>query len=451
MPALFASPAAACDMNETIPAQRLPPEADQKFDVGATDDSLPLMSRLFDELGDIYRVYAPSRHSYTWLSNHPDDVKRVLVSNHKNYVKGIGFDRVRILLGNGIVTSDGELWRRQRYMMQPAFHRRVLTQFGKLIDDANDRFLARWAAQAARGERINVTNDMSALALEVILQSILGTDLELLAAQPGGNPFDIFTEDTVRDLKFAYRFRQLTRQIAQLIARRRTEPADAHFDFLGMMMAARDRETGVGMSEKELVDEVTTLIVAGHETTANTLNWAWYLISQHPEVEAKMHAEIDAMPEEPAPALARMEELKYTHNVIDETLRLYPPVWVFSRRAIDSDELSGYTLPAGADLLLSPYHLHRHPRYWKEPNSFHPERFDAEHEAERPRFAYMPFSAGPRHCIGEAFSFYEMLIHLSKVGRRYRLRFEHEGPVEFEAQVNLRTRHPLYMTLEPRR
>jgi cytochrome P450 len=437
-------------VNETNPAPRLPPEAAEPFDIGATPDSLPRITRLFDELGDIYRVYAPSRRSHTWLSNHPDDIKRVLVSNHRNYVKGIGFDRVRILLGNGIVTSDGELWKRQRYMMQPIFHRRVLTQFGRMIDEANDRFLAGWAAQAARGATINVTTDMSALALEVILRALFGTDLDRLAAQPGGNPFDIFTDESVRDLKFAYRFRQLTKLIQQLIERRRGEPAESHFDFLGMLLAARNRETGAGMTDREMIDEVTTLIVAGHETTANTLNCAWYLLSQHPQVEAKMHAEIDAMPEESAPGLARMEELGYTKSIIDETLRLYPPVWVFSRRAIDADVLSGFELPAGTDLLLSPYHLHRHPRYWKDPEGFHPERFDAAHEAERPRFAYMPFSAGPRHCIGETFSVYEMLIHLSKVGRRYRLRLEHEGPVEFEAQVNLRTRHPLHMRLEPR-
>lgn len=436
-------------MNATSPTQQ-PPEAPEPFDVGATDDSLEVMSRLFAQLGDIWRVYSPQRKSYTWLINHPDDIKRVLLSNHKNYTKGIGFDRVRILLGNGLVTSDGELWRRNRYMMQPAFHRRVLTQFGEMIDSANDRFLARWANEASRGEKINVTNEMSVLALEVIIRSIFGKDLEVLEAQPGGNPFDLFTDESARDLKFAYRFRQLTKLIAQLIERRRGEPPESHFDFLGMMMNARDKETGVGMTDKELIDETTTLIVAGHETTANTLNWAWYLISQNPQVEALMHAEIDAMPEERAPSLSRMEELKYTHNLLDETLRLYPPVWVFSRRAIEADVLSGFELPAGTDLLLSPYHLHRHPRYWKDPDAFRPERFDAAHEAERPRFAYMPFSAGPRHCIGETFSFYEMLIHLSKVGRRYRLRFEHEGPIEYEAQVNLRTRHPLFMTLEPR-
>jgi len=438
-------------VNETIPANPLPPEAEEPFDIGATDDSLARMSQLFAGLGDIYRVYAPSRGAHTWLTIHPDDVKRVLVSNHRNYVKGIGFDRVRILLGNGIVTSDGELWKRQRYMMQPMFHRRVLTQFGHMIDAANDRFLAGWAEQAGSGKLINVTNDMSALALEVILRALFGHDLDMLATRPGGNPFDLFTDESARDLKFAYRFRLLTRDIAQLIERRRAEPPESHFDFLGMLMAARDRETGAGMTDKEMIDEVTTLIVAGHETTANTLNWAWYLISQHPQVEARLHAEFDAMPEETAPGLARIEELKYAKSVLDETLRLYPPVWVFSRRALAPDALSGFALPAGTNLLLSTYHLHRHPRYWKDPDEFRPERFDAAHEAERPRFAYMPFSAGPRHCIGEAFSFFEMLIHLSKVGRRYRLRFEHEGPIEYEAQVNLRTRHPLFMTLEPRR
>jgi cytochrome P450 len=438
-------------MIATSAGLREPPEADIPFDLGATDETLALISRLFDRYGDLYRVWSPSRRSFGWVVNDADAVKRVLVSNHRNYVKGVGFERVRILLGNGIVTSDGELWRRQRYMMQPAFHRRVITRFGALIDAANDQLIADWSAQGARGERINVTNDMSALALEIILRAILGVDHDRLAASPGGNPFDLFTEDSARDLQFAYRFRQLTREIGAMIARRRGEPADAHFDFLGMMMQARDRESGAGMSDRELIDEVTTLIVAGHETTANTLNWAWYLISQHPEVEAALQASFDAVREEAAPPLAAIEQFSYAKCVLDEVLRLYPPVWLFSRKALGADELAGYALPAGADVFLSPYQLHRHPRYWREPNAFRPERFDAAHEAERPRFAYMPFSAGPRHCIGETFSFYEMLIHLSKVMRRFRLRYEPEGPVEFEAQINLRTRHPLYMTLEARR
>lgn len=407
------------------------------------------MRELFARYGDVYRVYAPGRKTWTYVIHHPDDVKRVLVSNHRNYTKGVGLDRVKILLGNGIMTSEGEFWKRQRYMMQPMFHRKVITEFARLIDAANERFIAKWEAQAARGELVNVTEDMSELTLEIVLQSIFGKDLERLARQPGGNPFDVVTKHQARDLQFAYKFRSLGKLIAKLMRRRR-ETGEEHFDFIAMLMNARDKDTGDAMNERELIDEIMTLVVAGHETTASGLNWTWYLLSQHPGVEGKLHAEIDAAPEVLEPGLAQMEALSYTSNVINEALRLYPPGWLLSRRAIAADVLGGYEVPAGTDVLLSPYFLHRHPKFWKEPEAFRPERFDAEHEAERPRFAYMPFAAGPRHCIGETFALYEMLMHLYKVARRYRLTYMPEEPLEIEAQINLRTQHPLFMKLERR-
>jgi enediyne biosynthesis protein E7 len=215
-------------------------------------------------------------------------------------------------------------------------------------------------------------------------------------------------------------------------------------------MSARDKETGDPMNERELIDEVMTLVVAGHETTASALNWTWYLLSRHPQAEARLHAEIDSTPEQPAPSLAQMEALAYTHQVVEEALRLYPPGWLLSRRSIGSDVLGGYPIPAGTDVLLSPYVLHRHPGFWTEPDAFKPDRFAPENEAQRSRFAYMPFAAGPRHCIGETFALYEMLMHLYKVARRYRLIYESAAPVALEAQINLRTRHPLYMRLERR-
>jgi cytochrome P450 len=193
-----------------------------------------------------------------------------------------------------------------------------------------------------------------------------------------------------------------------------------------------------------------TLVVAGHETTASALNWTWYLLSQHPEVEAKLHAELDATPEETAPGLAQMEALKYTHAVIDEALRLYPPGWILSRRTIGPDTLGGFEIPAGTSVMLSPYVLHRHPTFWKDPDKFWPERFLPEHDDDRPRFAYMPFAAGPRHCIGETLALYEMLMHLYKVARRYRLTYVADRPIELEAQINLRTKNPLFMRLERR-
>jgi len=426
-----------------------PPEIDLQFDLGATDDSLERMVELFARYGDIYRVYAPGRKSHTWVINHPDDVKRVLVSNHRNYTKGTGLDRVRILLGNGLMTSEGDFWRHQRSMMQPLFHRRVVTEFNQLLEAANNRFIEKWGAQAARGELVNLTDDMSELTLEIVLGSIFGKDLATLTRQPGGNPFEVVTKEPARDLRFAYRFRSLAKLVSNLMAQRRAAPAE-HFDYLSMLMNVRDKETGDPMTERALIDEVMTLVVAGHETTASALNWAWYLLATHPEADARMHAEIEATPELTAPSLGRMEELSYTQNVVNEALRLYPPGWLLSRRTIDADVLSGFEVPPGTDVLLSPYLLHRHPQYWKEPDAFRPERFDAEHESERPRFAYIPFAAGPRHCIGESLALYEMLMHLYKVGRHYRLRLASDEPVELEAQINLRTRKPLVMRLERR-
>src|SRR6187551_3499154 len=322
----------------------LPPLADMQFDIGADDDAIHRMTELFALHGDIYRFHSPARRAEMWVINHPDDVKRVLVSNHKNYTKGMGLDRVKILLGNGIMTSEGDLWKRQRYMMQPAFHRRVITEFSKLIDACNERFIAKWEAQAARGELVNITDDMSELTLEIVLLSIFGTDLERLSKEMGGNPFDIVTKEPARDLKFAYKFRQLAKLVGSLAVRRRAEKTE-HFDFLQMLMDARDKETGAPMSEKELIDEAMTLIVAGHETTASGLNWTWYLLSQNPEAEALLHAEIDATDERSQPSLSDLEQLSYTRNVVDEALRLYPPGWLLSRRTIQADVLSGFAVP----------------------------------------------------------------------------------------------------------
>jgi cytochrome P450 len=436
-------------MTESARSPARPPEPDAQFDIGSTEDSLERMRELFARYGDIYRVYAPGRKSYTYVIHHPDDVKRVLVNNHKNYTKGVGLDRVKILLGNGIMTSEGEFWRKQRYMMQPMFHRRVITEFARVIDTENDRFIARWEAQAARGESVNVTDDMSELTLDIVLRAVFGRDLDRLTQESGGNPFSVVTKEPARNLQFAYKFRSLGKLVAALMRRRATE-AYEHIDFLAMLMAARDKETGDAMSERELIDEVMTLVVAGHETTASALNWTWYLLALHPQVERRLHAELDAAPVQSSPSLAQMEALPYTQQVVNEALRLYPPGWLLSRRTIAPDVLAGFEIPAGADVLLSPYLLHRHPLFWPDPDAFRPERFSPEHEAARPRFAYMPFAAGPRHCIGETFALYEMLMHLYKVARRYRLTYLSTEPIELEAQINLRTKNPLYMRLERR-
>src|SRR5579871_4170475 len=447
-------------------AARTPPEPDFSFNIGDAEDSLEHMRALLARFGDIYRVYSPGRRRYAYVINHPDDVRRVLVVNHGNYIKGFGLDRVKVLTGNGLVTSEGDFWRSQRAMMQPMFQRKHLTRFAGFVAAANERLLMRWERQAGSGapaggsagaptgapveNRINVTDDLSALTLEIILRAIFGEDFDRMSDGSGNHPFQFVASDPTRDLGFAYRFRQLRTLVAELAARRRQEAVAEPEDFLGMLVAARARGTGASMGERELIDEVMTLIIAGHETAASTLNSAWYLLTQHPEIEARLHAEVDAAAEPAILDLAATENLRYTRAVLVETLRLYPPVWLISRRTLAPDVLAGYEIPAGVDVLLSPYFVQRHPQFWSEPEKFWPERPEAAQEARRARCAYIPFSAGPRHCIGESMGMFEMCVHLFKVARRLRLRYPPGTPMELDAQINLRSRAPLMMHVERR-
>ena len=426
-----------------------PPGPTEGFDLGGSDESLARMQAYFAQFGDIYRVFAPARGVFNYVINHPDDVKRVLLSNHRNYTKGLGMDQVKILLGNGIMTSEGDFWRRQRRMMQPAFHRRIIDQFTALIGEVNAKTMERWAAKAAAGEAVNVTDDASEMTLEIVLRSIFGTDLARLERQMGVNPFEVVAKDQNRDLKFAFRFRSLGRLVGELIERRRREP-DEHFDFLAMLMATRDRETDEGMSDRDMIDEVLTLIVAGHETTAASLAWTWYLISQNAAVAEGLRAEADAVPDGRALGLEAAETLCYTHQVLQESLRLYPPGWLFTRRTLEADELSGYAIPARTDVFICPFLLHRHPAYWDRPEQFRPERFAEADVEERHRFSYIPFSVGPRHCIGENMAMFEMLVHVQQASRRFRLTRAGTEPIELEAQINLRPRSNLMMTVEAR-
>jgi enediyne biosynthesis protein E7 len=430
----------------------LPPESDQRFDVGSTADSLDRMREIYALHGDAYRIYAPGRKSHTWVFNHPDDVRRILITNHRNYTKGVGFDRIKILLGNGIIVSEGEFWKRQRRMMQPSFHRRVLAQFDGCIARANDRLLAAWQDKCARGEPVNVTDDMSEMTLEIILRVIFGDDVDVMAREAGENPFAVLTQEPSRDLRFAYRFRKLAAMISKCVARRReagNAPAGDKPDYVSMLLAARDKDSGVGMTDREIVDEITTLIIAGHETTASALNWTWYLLGQHPEIEARLHAEIDASDETAVPTLQAMEAQRYTNLVVREVMRLYPPVWVVSRRTIEADTLGGFTVPPDTDVFFSPYFVHRHPQFWTDPEQFMPERFAVDDET-RPKLTYLPFSAGAHHCIGETLAIFEMLVHLNRFARRFRLRRIEQTPVELEALINLRASQPFMMRLESR-
>jgi enediyne biosynthesis protein E7 len=426
----------------------IPPGPTEGFDLGGSEETLARLQDYFARFGDIYRVFAPSRGVYYYVINHPDDVKRVLLSNHRNYTKGDGIDRVKILLGNGIMTSEGDFWRRQRRMMQPSFHRRVIDQFSALISEVNEKYAQRWAAASARGEAVNLSNDTSELTLEIVLKSIFGTDLGRLEQQMGVNPFEVVAKQSNRDLKFAFQFRSLARLVGELIQRRRRESVE-HFDFLEMLMLTRDRETDEPMAERELIDEVLTLIVAGHETTAAALTWTWYLLSRHPEAAERLQGEADRTSGEVL-GLGAAEAMTFTHEVLQESLRLYPPGWLLTRRALEADELGGFPIAPRSDVFISPYMLHRHPAFWSDPEEFKPERFADADANERHKFAYIPFAVGPRHCIGENMAMFEMLVHMRTMARRFTLSRATDEPIEFEAQINLRPRSNLMMTVATR-
>lgn len=434
-------PAATSTMAASGIAPIAPPDAAGELDVSFSEDALSKLGQLLAAYGDTFRVYSPALQRDLYVLSHPEQVKHILVVNHANYTKGTGFERVQMLLGNGIIVSDGELWRSQRKMIQPAFHRSVIAQMGAHIRTANRELLAQWSAAADRGEAINLTHDTSAVTLEIVLRALFGAGLDRMR-EHGDNPFSILTDESERNLTFAYKFRALSRLLLEDVERRRRDKMRGP-DFVSMLLDARDRRSGEPMADRQLLDEIITLIVAGHETTASVLNWTWYLLSQHPEVEHRVHAEVDTL-NAAEPGIDDMAQLPYTRQVLAETMRLYPPVWLFTRRSIDADIVCDYAIPAQSDVLISPYFIHRHPQFWSDPERFDPMRFDpASNEINR--YAYLPFGLGPRACIGEQFALFEMQMHVLMLARQLRFEFDPRAAVELEPQVNLRTRHPLFM------
>ena len=429
---------------EAVPGPREP------YDLGGSEESLRRLTEYTAEFGDFFRVYSPRRASYTYVVNNPDAIKRVLLTNHQNYTKGVGTDQISILLGRGIMTSEGAYWKRQRRMLQPAFQRRILDRFGPAIDRINRAHAARWAELERRGEPVNITEAASEITLDINLLAIFGTDLAIIRERFQENPFSIVHTEGDRDLKFAYRIRSLAGLVRELIERRRQNPQEEHFDFFAMALAARDKETGETMSDKQLIDEVLTLVVAGHETTATALTWTWYLLGRHPQVQEELGASARALPAGRVLSFDEIEAWTCGQQVAKEALRLCPPGWVMTRRTLEPDVLCGVPLPAGTDVFVSPYFVHRHPQHWSDVERFDPRRFDDEASASRHRFAYIPFGVGPRHCIGEGLAMYEIVTHLAIMARSFRLTPLSDEVPHIEARINYRLRSDLLMQLDAR-
>lgn len=422
-------------------------------------------------LAETPRLYGPvARYRLgllqSYLVTHPDGVKRVLQDHVANYTKDhLSYGMVRWVAGNGLVTSQGDFWLRQRRLAQPAFHRQRIGAMAGLMTQATNELLERWADVAAQGKSLHVGPEMMGLTLRIVGGALFGANMaqttevvgkacDVLSAQivDRFRTFNILPPvlPTRADRAFRASIKTLRGAVQSFITERRKSEEDRG-DLLSMFMLARDEETGAQMDDTQLVDEAVTMLVAGHETTATTLSWVWALLHQHPEVEAKVHAEVDSVLAGRPPGLEDLPRLPYVRMVVDEALRLYPPIYVLSRKVREDDELCGFRIRRGASVDISPYATHRLPEFWDEPEQFRPERFTPEQAAGRPRFAYFPFIAGPRQCIGNAFALMEAQLIIACISQRFRLRMVPGYTLTPEPLVTLRPMGGLPMHLERRR
>jgi len=424
-------------MTATSLAFRRPPGPGQPVALGIDAETLDTLQLLRAEYGDTISMVRPNGR-LAYFINDPADVRRILVKRHDKYIKGPGFERVKMLLGNGLIVSDGDIWRRSRTMIQPAFSRQKVHRLMGVMVRCADALAVRWANAIARDDLINITADTSEFALELILISIFGADYEAKIMAGGENPFAFLSRDSTRDLSVVMKVRKLREMLLEIIDSRRTRDSEADFDFLSMYMQASDKD-GTRFTDEELLDELMTLIVAGFETSANTLNWVWFLVAGHADVEQRLLDEARSiMPDVASVSSDSAAAMTYTQQVLEETLRLYPPVWLFTRRARDEDEVTDYDVPPGTDIYLSPYILHRSESHWPNPDRFDPDRFAASDGPVRDR-PYFPFSLGPRRCLGEYFSFLEMKVHLALLLPRFQMTLVDDRIPELELGINLRT------------
>jgi len=409
--------------------------------------------------GDIAHITAAGEHIV--VLSHPQMVKDVLITHQKNFRKGRGLERARKLLGNGLLTSEGEDHLRQRRLIQPAFHKERIASYATAMTEYADRVQARWAD----GDTLDVAEEMMRLTLGVVGRTLFDADVESQARNVGDALTSVLNSFWTTMLPFADLLEklpipllrkgkearaQLDAIIYGLIAERRKSPGDRG-DLLSMLLLAQDEEQGGrGMTDAQVRDEAMTIFLAGHETTANALAWTWYLLSGAPDVEQQLHEEVDRVLGGRMPTVADLPRLALVEQVITESMRLYPPAWIIGRRAIGEYEVGGYTLPPRTIVLISPYVIQRDARFFEEPDRFMPARWTPEFRQALAPFAYVPFGGGTRRCIGESFAWMELVLVTAAIAQQWRLRLVPGHPVMPQPVVTLRMKHGLRMTAERR-
>jgi cytochrome P450 len=393
---------------------------------------------------------------------HPDHVKHVLVDHQKNYPRSWFYDRAKVGAGEGLVTTEGPAWLRLRRLSQPAFQHHKIAALAAVMTEAVEAMRGRWHDHARRGEPLDVAAEFMRLTFRIAGQAFLSLDLGGEADRVGAAVLETLAYleyrlsnllslppfvPTPRALRFRRALRVLDGVVYDIIARRR-EPQVGPPDLLSLLLAARDEETGEGFTDRELRDQVLTFLVAGYETTAVALTWTCYLLSQHPEAADRVRAEAAAVLGGRTPTAADLPRLTYTRQVIEESLRLYPPVYGLVRDAREADEIAGFHIPARSMVVISPYVTHRHPEFWPDPEKFDPERFTPERAAGRPRLAWFPFLAGPHVCIGQEFALMEATLTVAMLAQTVRLRLVPGTVVELKPMLSLRPRGGLPMLVE---
>jgi cytochrome P450 len=422
-------------------------------------DAIGLLTRLARQYGDVV-TYKNGPERVTFL-NHPDYIRDVLVTHQRNFTKSRALQWAKFILGEGLLTSEGEIHVRQRRLAQPAFQRQRIPTYGIVMAAYAQRLQECWQ----NGETRDIDQEMSRLTLAITNKTLFDADVEKDARDIGAALTTILQLFPRFILPFSNLIGKLplpsNRQAAQarklldtviyhIIQERRASGSDKG-DLLSMLLAARDDEgDGDGMSDQQLRDEVMTIFLAGHETTAMLLTWTWYLLSQHPAVEAQLHTELDTVLAGHLPTVEEMPRLPYTRMVLAEAMRLYPPAWIIGRRALEAYAVGGYVIPAASIVVLSPYITQHDARFFPDPEVFDPQRWTPEAAATRPQFAYFPFGGGARQCIGEGFAWMEGILALATIAQQWRMRLAPGHPVALKPLLTLRPKYGMRMILERR-
>jgi len=441
----------------------LPPEVEGNMIftkiIPLVSDFLGWLERYRDEMGNVY--YAKLISMDICVVCEPEWVQYVMQQNNRNYEKSFGYEILALFLGQGLLTSDGDFWLRQRRMAQPAFHRERLNGLVKHMIEESREMALEWKRRAAYHESFNVMDDMMKVTMKIVARGLFSAnvaeDIETIsynlerlnqfATTRIQSPIRLpMWLPTLKNLVFRQTCEELNDVLFRIIEERRKDP-NPPGDLLTMLMEAKDKDTGEGMSDAQLRDECMTIFVAGHETTAVSMTWLWYELGKNAEVMAKLKAELVEVLGERQPEIEDIPRLKYTRMIINEILRLYPPGWLLGRRALEDDTINGYHIPKGTNVLLFTYGIHRRPDLWERPDDFWPERWETERVKELEKMAYFPFGGGPRLCIGNNFALMEMTILVATLAQDFEPRFVGEEAPKVVPLITLRPKGKVEIAL----